>query len=216
MQVLWRALLAFGALQFAPVLEGQIYTCTAPDGTRIFSDEKCGPDAKVVPNISTTKKPARTSTPRPAVEPKSASELDALLEQCNGGDMKACDTWTRGGGPNRLRDKEQAAERACEAGSVADCEYRYCSGSVSEECRARVLQAAQVTGEHWYLRDTGTTMPDGSTRYVVHCLVPNARSIPELTVTCAGQAGPNRCSTLGRSGAYGRLDLAAAAACSAP
>ncbi len=216
MQILWRALLAIGALQFATALEAQIYTCTAADGTRIFSDEKCGPDAKVVPNISTSKKPARTSTPRPKVEPKSAAELDGLLEQCNGGDMKACDTWTRGGGPNRLREKEQSAEQSCEAGSVADCEYRYCSGNVSQECRARVLQAAQVTGENWYLHGTGETLPDGATRYAVRCLVPNARSIAEVTVTCAGQAGPNRCSILGRSGAHGRLDLAAAAACGAP
>jgi|JRYD01.1.fsa_nt_gb hypothetical protein len=215
MRFFWRVLLALGALQIGAVADAQIYTCTARDGTRIFSDEKCGPDAKIVPNITSKKPQPRTATPRPRVEPKTAAELEALLEQCNAGDLKACDTWTRGGGPNDLREKERAAERACETGSLVDCEYRYCSGSVSEECRARVLQAAKVAGDNWYLRDTGTPLPDGSTRYEVRCVVPNARAIADVVVTCSGSAGPDRCSAAGRSAAHGRLDLAAAAVCSA-
>jgi hypothetical protein len=214
MRLTWRALVAFCALQFAVSGEAQIYTCTAPDGTRIFSDEKCGPDAKIVPNISTTRKPSPSAAnARPKVEPKSPEELDALLKKCNDGDMKACDIWTRGGGPNNLREKERAAERACAAGSLADCEYRYCSGSVNEECRARVLNAAQVAGNDWYLRDTGRTQPDGSTRYEVRCVPAGARAIRDIVVTCSGTAGPNRCAAPGSSSFFARLDLAAAAMC---
>ncbi len=208
------SLIVLGIVHFGASAQAQIYTCTGKDGTRIFSDEKCGPDARVVPNVTTTKKPP-PRTPRPAVEPKSADELDSLLTQCNAGDMKACDTWTRGGGPNRLREKERAAERACDAGSLADCEYRYCSGGVSEDCRARVLQAAKVAGDNWYLPDTGKTLPDGATRYDVRCVPAGARAARDVVVTCAGQAGPNRCRALGTSTAFARLDLAAAAMCAA-
>jgi hypothetical protein len=215
MQLIWRALLAFYALHFAASGEAQIYTCTAPDGTKIFSDEKCGPDAKIVPNIATSKQPTRPATVRPKVEPKSPVELEALLKQCNAGDMNACDTWTRGGGPNHLREKERAAERACAAGSLADCEYRYCSGSVNEECRTRVLNAAKVAGNDWYLRETGRTQSDGATRYEIRCVPPGARTLRDVVVTCTGAAGPARCSSQGASNSFARLDLAAAALCAA-
>lgn len=209
-----RTLFALAALQLSAVADAQIYTCTGKDGTRIFSDEKCGPDAKIVPNISTSRKPpAKPAAQRPKVEQKSAAELEELLKQCNGGDMTACNTWTRAGGPNSLRDKELAAEKACEGGSLADCEYRYCSGTVNDECRARVLQAAKVAGDDWYLRDTGTPQADGSTRYDVRCLALGNRAMRDVVVTCSGQAGPNRCSSSGATAAYARLDLAAAALC---
>lgn len=212
MRIPWGALLALGALHAGTDAMAQIYTCTAKDGTRIFSDEKCGPDAKVVPNITTNKKPP----PKPAapkVAPKSAAELDALLEKCNAGDMNACNTWTHGGGPNSLREKERAAQKACEAGSLVDCEYRYCSGSVNEECRARVLQTAKVAGENWYLPDAGHVQADGSTRYEVRCVPPGARAVRAVVVTCSGQGGPNRCRSAGQSDAFARLDLAANALC---
>ena len=45
----WLIVLALVAI--STNVEAQIYTCKGKDGTRIFSDEKCGPDAKVVPNI---------------------------------------------------------------------------------------------------------------------------------------------------------------------
>lgn len=214
MGILWRSMLVLGILHFGAHAEAQIYTCTGKDGTRIFSDEKCGPDAKIVPNITTKKPPAKTA-PRPKVEPKSAGELEALLGQCNAGDMKACNTWTHAGGPNSLRDKERAAERACESGSLADCEYRYCNGGVNEECRARVLQAAKVAGDIWYLRDAGKPQADGATRYDVRCVPAGARTMREVVVMCAGQAGPNRCRSQGTSAAFARLDLAAAAMCAA-
>ena len=214
MRNLRRTLFAFALLQLSAAADAQIYTCTGKDGTRIFSDEKCGPDAKIVPNISTSRKPPpKSTTPRPKIEPKSAAELDDLLKQCNAGEMTACNTWTRAGGPNSLREKELAAEKACEAGSLADCEYRYCSGSVNDECRARVLQAAKVAGDDWYLRDTGKPQADGSTRYEVRCLSVGERAMREVVVTCSGQAGPNRCSSPGATAAHSRLDLAATALC---
>jgi hypothetical protein len=213
MQVVWRFLLALGVLHMSAAATAQIYTCTAKDGTRIFSDERCGPDAKVVPGITTNKKPEpKTSTVRPTVEPKSAAELASLLEQCNGGDMKACDTWTRGGGPNSLRDKERAAEKACESGSLADCEYRYCNGSINEECRTRVLQTAKVAGDNWYLPDTGKQQPDGSTRYTVRCVPATARAMRDVVITCSGKAAPNRCADTSGTVAP-QLDQAATTVC---
>lgn len=215
MRNLWRSLLVLAALHVSAGAEAQIYTCTAKDGTRVFSDEKCGPDAKIVPNISTSRKPPpKPAAQRPKIEPKSTAELDALLKQCNAGEMTACNTWTRAGGPNSLREKELAAEKACESGSLADCEYRYCSGSVNEECRARVLQAAKVAGDDWYLRDTGAPQADGSTRYDVRCIPVGARAVRDVVVTCSGAAGPNRCSSVGAA-AHARLDLAATASCRA-
>lgn len=216
MQVLWRFLLALGVLYASAEAMAQIYTCTAKDGTRIFSDERCGPDAKVVPGITTSKKPQpKPAAPRPAVEPKTAPELAVLLDQCNRGDMKACDTWTRGGGPNSLREKEREAENACEAGSLADCEYRYCDGSVNEECRAHVLRTAKIAGDNWYLRDTGKQQPDGSTRYAVRCLPAAARVMRDISITCSGQAAPNRCTVAGGTAGHAQLDQAATALCAA-
>ncbi|HEY8537435.1 MAG TPA: DUF4124 domain-containing protein [Steroidobacteraceae bacterium] len=208
----WRWLVALGVLLASAQLEAQIYMCTAKDGTRIFSDQRCGPDAKVVPNITTRKKPSNPA-PRPKPEQKSPEELDALLEKCNAGDLEACNVWTRSGGPNSLREKEQAAEQACAAGSLADCERRYCGGNVSDQCRARVLQTAKVAGETWYLRDAGQVLPDGSTRYQVVCVPPGAPMLREVSVTCSGTAGPNRCASSGNATGFPRLDAAAAALC---
>ena len=193
--------------------EAQIYTCTGKDGTRIFSDERCGPDAKVVPNIGTQKSAAKKTASQPKIAPKPAAELDVLLEKCNGGDLPSCTTWTRAGGPHSLRDKERKAEQSCEAGSLADCEYRYCNGGVSDDCRTHVLQAAKVAGDNWYLRDTGKPLPDGSTAYDVRCIPEGARVMRDLKITCSAQAGPARCSSGGAQASYARLDLAAAKSC---
>jgi Domain of unknown function (DUF4124) len=213
MRPLCRSLIALGALLASIAIEAQIYTCTAPDGTRIFSDERCGPDAKVVPNISTNRAVPKATTPRPKVEPKSRAELETLLQSCNAGDMAACNTWTKAGGPGSLKDKERNAEQACESGSLADCEYRYCNGGVSEECRSRVLRAAKIAGDNWYLRDTGKSQPDGSTRYDVRCVPPGVRAIRDVAVVCAAKAGPTKCMAMGSSIGQSRLDLAAAALC---
>ena len=215
-------LIALTLVATSASVEAQIYSCVGKDGTRIFSDEKCGPDAKVVPNITTTNRPARKapaekSSASPAirakVEPKSAAELEVLLTRCNEGDSTACMTWTKAGGPNSLKEKERKTEQACESGSLADCEDRYCNGGVSDECRARVLQVAKVAGESWYLRDTGQPQADGSTRYNVRCVPQGVRAIRDITVLCAAKAGPSKCLAMGTSAGQPRLDLAATAAC---
>lgn len=209
-------LIALALFPVSAVVDAQIYSCRGEDGTRIFSDEKCGPDAKVVPNI-TTNKPAKKSTPtapaRAKVEPKSAAELDTLLTQCNAGDMTACTTWTKSGGPGSLKEKERKSEQACEAGSLVACEERYCNGGASDECRSRVLQVAKVAGESWYLRDTGLPQADGSTRYNVRCVPQGVRIIRDITILCAAKAGPGKCIAMGSSAGQARLDLAATAAC---
>jgi hypothetical protein len=200
-------------LLLAPSTEAQIYTCKAKDGTRIFSDERCGPDAKVVPNISTQSTAKKTPTPKPKIEPRSAAELDELLKKCNAGDMPSCTMWTRAGGPNSLREKERKAEQGCEAGSLADCEYRYCNGGVNDDCRAHVLQAAKVAGDNWYLRNTGKPQADGSTVYEVRCVPAGAHVMRDLSVSCSAIAGPNRCSSGTGSTGFARLDTAAVKLC---
>jgi hypothetical protein len=215
MRFVLRWLIALGALAVSAGIEAQIYTCVGKDGTRIFSDERCGPDAKVVPNIATSSKPGAKSsaTPRPKVEPKSLSELEALLKQCNDGDLNACNTWTKAGGPSSLKEKERKAEQACENGSLADCEYRYCNGGVSDECRTHVLQAAKVAGDNWYLRDNAVPQADGSTRYNVRCVQQGVRMIRDVAVICAAKAGPSKCMAMGAASGHPQLNLAASTLC---
>jgi hypothetical protein len=191
----------------------QIYTCVAEDGTRVFSDEKCGPDAKVVPGITTKKrtqpgesrgKPDRTVRP--------PEELDQLLRECNEGDMKACTAWTHGGGPNRLREQEQRAGLACDGGSLEDCERRYCSDGITDECRRRVLAVAKITGETWYLRSQRSFGQDGMT-YEVRCLIEGVRDVRDATIECVGLPGPQRCAVRDTPQRFARLDQAAAMFC---
>lgn len=188
----------------------QIYTCTAEDGTRIFSDERCGPDAKIVPGI-TTKKRSSGAGDQPRA-PKSEAELQQLIEQCNAGDMQACREWTHGGGPNYLKEQERKAGQACEAGSLADCETRYCRDGITAECRRRVLETAKVSGETWYLREQATRA-DGAVAYAIRCVKEGVREIRDETVTCAGPPGPKRCVVSGTKQGFARLDQAAAAYC---
>lgn len=191
----------------------QIYTCTAEDGTRVFSDERCGPDAKVVPNITTKKRtPPGAKSARPERTPRSPAELEALLEQCNGGEMRACNEWTHGGGPNYLREQEQKAGAACEGGSLPDCERRYCLDGITDECRARVFAAAKVSGDSWYLRAQRPGR-EGATEYEVRCAKQGVREIRDVVVTCSGPPGPNRC-VLATGRGFARLDQAAASYCS--
>ena len=68
--------------------EAQIYQCTAPDGTKVFSDERCGKDAKLVPGITSTKRPSSSAAKSAPVAPKSKAELETLLKSCDeGGDL---------------------------------------------------------------------------------------------------------------------------------
>jgi hypothetical protein len=192
--------------------EAQIYLCIQEDGTRHYSDERCGPDAKVVPGITSKKRPATTGgTNRPARVQRTPAELDDLLEKCNGGDMRACSDWTHGGGPNYLREQERKAAAACDAGSLADCEQRYCLDGMTDECRTRVVGAAKLAGETWYLRQQ-TAKQLGVIEYGVRCSTPGVRAIRDFVVTCSAQSGPSRC-VLASGAAFARLDQAAASYC---
>ncbi|MFO7305664.1 MAG: DUF4124 domain-containing protein [Gammaproteobacteria bacterium] len=191
----------------------QIYTCTAPDGTRIFSDEKCGPDAKIVPGISTK---SRASAKRPTNKAqrvmRSPAELEQLLSACNAGDMKACTEWTHGGGPQYLREQERQATLACERGSLEDCERRYCMDGMTEECRRRVLEAAKIAGDTWYVRSQ-RPRAQGGVSYEVRCAVAGARDLRDAIVECAGLAGPDRCELIATRQRFARFDQAAASFC---
>lgn len=198
----------------ANAAQAQIYTCTAPDGTRIFSDERCGPDAKLVPGI-TSKKRSTGSGTAPAKAPRvkrSSEELERLIAQCNAGDAKACTEWTHGGGPNHLREQERKAGLACEGGSLPDCEVRYCQDGMTEECRARVMQTASVSGDSWYLRSQ-RTLRDGGSAYEIRCTSTRSREIKDATVTCAGPPSANRCFISQPERGFARMDQAAASFC---
>lgn len=193
----------------------QIYTCIKEDGTRVFSDARCGPDAKVVPGVTSKKRaPVKgPATPKPARTQKSAAELEQLIKLCDAGDVSACSQWTLGGGPSLLREKERAAELECEGGSLTACEERYCRDGVDKDCRARVLRTARLAGETWYLRVEGARQPDGLTRYGVRCIPPGVGKARDITVTCSGQAGPSRCYVAVPGPGFSRLDHAAAKHC---
>lgn len=194
-----------------PQAHGQIYTCTAPDGSRIFSDEKCGPDAKVVKGIETRRKSSKAKSA--PVPPKSPEELEELLAACNAGDGTACMTWTKGGGPNQLRAEEKQLEASCEAGSLSACEERYCRDGATAQCRERVLSLATVSGESWYLRYQRKPDASSPTMYEVRCIRAGSRSVRDITIACAALAGPERCRASQEPTAFARLDAAASSAC---
>ncbi|HEX7114701.1 MAG TPA: DUF4124 domain-containing protein [Steroidobacter sp.] len=195
----------------------EIYTCIGEDGSRVFSDQRCGPDAKVVPGVSARKaaKPKPAATSKPRRERKPPEELERLLEQCNEGDLKACKEWTLGGGPALLREKELEQESDCEAGSLAACEERYCGQGIDADCRARVLRTARLAGDTWYLR--GESHPDGRdglARYDIRCIPEGVREPRDIVVSCSRQHGPNRCFVDNPERGFARLVLAAVAHCS--
>jgi len=193
----------------------QIYTCTAADGSRVFSDKRCGPDAKVVKGISsskrTTAKPVAANT-----KPKSPEELQDLLKHCNGGDQTACMSWSKGGGPSQLRAEEKQQEVSCEGGSITACEQRYCRDGATEECRHRVMPLATLSGETWYLRFQQKRAADGPAVYSIRCMRAGSRAMLDVTVSCAAAAGPNRCQSDHGQESFPRLDAAASSYCSAP
>lgn len=225
-----RPLLLIAALLGCPAVQAQVYTCVGEDGTRIYSSSKCGPDAKVVPGVGTRKRSGAaksTSTPKAVQKPRDEAELDQLIKRCDTGDMKACSEWTLGGGPSLLREKERKSELECEAGSLAACEERYCRDGIDKDCRARVLRTARLAGETWYLREESYRPQEGFRRYDIRCLPQGERTVRDISVSCATQAGPDRCSLSApqrseegspapaRSGAtFDRLSSAAAKYCS--
>jgi Domain of unknown function (DUF4124) len=208
-------MLLVGALFWQGTAAAQVYTCIAEDGSRVFSDERCGPDAKVVPGISSKKRPPAAARPasKPVPEQKSAAELEQLMKQCDAGEVRACNQWTLGGGPALLREKERQAELECEGGSLAACEERYCREGLNADCRARVLRTAKLAGEIWYLRNEGARQPDGVTRYDIRCVPEGASQSKDITVTCASLPGPNRCYLSDPGKGFPRLDRAAAQHC---
>lgn len=210
-----RYLLIVCGTLLAASAQAQIYTCKAADGSRVFSDRKCGADAKAVPGITTKKRSSASDAAAKAakVPPKTPEELRALMKLCNAGDMKACTDWTHGGGPNSLRKREGEAQAACEKGSLPDCELRYCSDGASEECRLRVMQTAKVSGDSWYLRKEAQQQDNGSTLYNIRCIHKDSMELHDGTVTCGIEMGPQRCRTEKGKPAFARLDLAASNYC---
>jgi hypothetical protein len=213
---------ACGALALLLILCGvaraEIYSCRSPDGTRVFSDQRCGPDAKIVTGVTSSKKSAASKgqVDRPPVVTASSADLDSLLVKCDAGDTTACNAWTRNGGPNRLREKERQTQAACEAGSLTACEERYCLDGASDQCRSRVMKAAKLSGDTWYLRGQNKVISDGATRYDIRCIWDGARKTRDVTVTCAAAAGALRCSAPSHTRAFDQLEAAAASSCASP
>ena len=214
-----RLLLLVGIV-FAPWLaQAQIYTCMADDGSRVYSNQKCGADATVVKGFEHFKQPrasaskqktvAKQSVVKPA--PKSPEELTTLLQLCNAGDNAACSQWTMGGGPNALRMAEEKAERDCEAGSLAACEERYCKEGANEDCRQSVLRTALLSGDTWYLHQEQARGRDGSASFVIRCIHKDVSTTRDVTFTCA-RAG-RQCGNDEGSVRFERLVDAATSSC---
>jgi hypothetical protein len=199
--------------------EAQIFECAGKDGSRVFSDKRCGPDARVVQPTVKPKRPPpkatspKAASPKPVKSRKPVDELEQLALQCNGGDMKACTDWTMGGGPELLRDQERKAEQECEAGSLAACEERYCREGMDADCRARVQRTARLAGDTWYLRDETRDSGTGLTKYLVRCIPEGGREPRDVLVSCSGEAGPNRCYLGDPQHGFPRLASAAADQC---
>jgi hypothetical protein len=209
-----RTLLLMSLLCCGVTAQAQIYSCEGPNGTRVFSDQKCGTDAKQVQGIATKKRATNRAAKAAKTPPKSAAELQDLMAQCKTGDVKACTVWTHGGGPNDLREQERHAQVACDEGSLQACEVRYCSDGATEECRTRVMQSAKVSGDTWYLRENAQQQDDGSILYKVRCVLKDVIEIRDTTIACSIDPGPQRCRTAKSQASFARLDLAAAGFCS--
>lgn len=209
-------ILLTAALLVSASSEAQIYTCKAKDGSRVFSDKRCGPDAELVKQDYSKPKrvPPKAASVKPVKTRRSAEELEQLTVACDAGDMKACTAWTMGGGPEMLRDMERKNEQDCEEGSLAACEQRYCRERIDADCRARVQRTARMAGDTWYLRDETRDTSSGITKYLVRCIPEGAVKPNDILVTCAGEAGPNRCYLADPQHGFARLAQAAAGQCS--
>ncbi len=194
--------------------QAQIYECVGKDGSRVFSDERCGPDAKVVQGVKPKRPPPKGTSAKPVKTRRTATELEQLTIECDAGDMKACTAWTMGGGPEMLRDRERKSEQECEAGSLAACEERYCREAIDADCRSRVQRTARLAGDTWYMRDETRDADAGMTKYVVRCIPEGAREARDIVLTCSSEAGPNRCYLADPQRGFPRLAQAAASHCS--
>ena len=216
MSMRWSIAATLIALILCEPVAAQIYTCTAADGTRVFSDKRCGPDATVVKSIPSAKRPvAKTQSAAVSAVPRPPEELQLLLKRCNEGDEAACMAWSKGGGPKQLRTLEKEQEASCEAGSLAACEERYCRDGATEECRSRVKALATMSGENWYLRFQQKRSADEPAIYSVRCLVAQTRQIKDVSISCAPLAGPQRSQASDVAVGFPRLDAAAANVCDA-
>jgi hypothetical protein len=196
--------------------EAQIYTCKGKDGSRVFSDKRCGPDAELVKQDYAKPKrpPPKGTSAKPVKTRRSSEELEQLTVACDAGDMKACTAWTMGGGPEMLRDAERKSEEDCEAGSLAACEVRYCRETITADCRARVQRTARLAGDTWYMRDETRDTESGITKYLVRCIPEGAVKANDIVVTCSSTASPNRCYLADPQRGFPRLAQAAANHCS--
>jgi hypothetical protein len=200
----------------ASAVNAQIYTCMGPDGTRIFSDKKCGQDAKTVKGFEKTNSNSnRNNAPKTKapVETKSPEELAFLLQRCNSGEQKSCMTWTMSGGPAALRDAERKAELACEAGSLADCEERFCKEGATEKCRQSVQRTADVTGDTWYLRSTREREIGGALLHEIRCIVKDQTKMRDAVVTCVNES-PRFCYVGNPEQRFADLNITASTHCS--
>jgi len=211
-------ILLAAALLVSASSEAQIYTCKGKDGSRVFSDKRCGPDAELVKQDYSKPKrpPPKGTSAKPVKTRRSAEELEQLTAACDAGDMKACTAWTMGGGPELLRDTERKNEQECEARSLTACEERYCRERIDADCRARVQRTARMAGDTWYLRDEKRDTSSGMTSYLVRCIPEGAAKPNDVMVTCSAEAGPNRCYVADPQHGFARLAQAAAAQCSRP
>jgi len=207
-------ILLVASLLVCATSEAQIYECAGKDGSRVFSDKRCGPDAKVVQPVAKPKRAAPKAVgAKPVKTRKTAAELEQLTLRCDGGDDQACTEWTMSGGPELLRDQEQKAEMECEAGSLAACEDRYCREGIDADCRARVQRTARLAGDTWYLRNEQRDAGSGLTKYLVRCIPEGVREVRDILVTCSSDSGPNRCYLSDPQHGSARLAQAAAAHC---
>jgi hypothetical protein len=206
---------------FAPcIAQAQIYTCMAEDGSRVYSNRKCGADAIIVKGYERVK-PSRPksslnkqkSDDKQSIKPtpKSPEELALLLRSCNDGDNAACSQWSLGGGPNALRLAEEKAERDCEAGSLAACEERYCKEGANEECRQSVLRTALLSGDTWYLHAEQALDRDSSTSFVIRCVHKGVSTTRDVNFTCA--RGGRKCGGAAGTAKFERLTDAATSSC---
>ena len=209
-------LLLGAALLVCASSEAQIYTCKGKDGSRVFSDKRCGPDAELVKQDYSKPKrpPPKGTSAKPVKTQRSAAELEELTLKCDAGDMKACTEWTMGGGPEMLRDTERLSEQDCEAGSLAACEVRYCREAIDADCRSRVQRTARLAGDTWYLRDETRDADAGITKYLVRCIPEGAPKSHDIVVTCSSTASDNRCYIADPQRGFPRLAQAAASQCS--
>lgn len=203
------------------VTQAQIYTCMAEDGSRVYSNQKCGADATIVkgyehvkqsrtkPNLNKQKSAVKQPTLKPP--PKSPEELAALLQTCNAGDNTACSQWSLGGGPNALHMAEEKAERDCEAGSLSACEERYCKEGANEDCRQSVLRTALLSGDTWYLHEEQARGSNGAAAFVIRCIHKGVLTTRDINFTCA-RAG-RKCGNEQGTAKFERLADAATSYC---